>query len=118
MEDAESVLGYDEFRPNLNRYHFDNGECNPTETNFCQIDTWQDAPYFGIWADPVGLRVTKFIESEVYRNEYDTEAEFCEAVRSILEHNRDGGGHASIDGYSNREDWARLGFESDLHATE
>jgi hypothetical protein len=111
MEEAQQQLGYDEFRPDLNRYFFDNGECNPAETNFCQLDTWQDASYFGIWADPVGLRVVKFIESEVYRHEFDSEAAFCEKVRSTLEHNRQGEGHASIDPYGNLGDWRALGFD-------
>jgi hypothetical protein len=110
MEDAQQQLGYDEFRPDLNRYHFDNSECNPARTDFCQIDTWQDASYFGIWADPVGLRVVKFIESEVYRHEFETEAAFCEKIRSVLKHNRRGEGHASIDPYGNRDDWHALGF--------
>jgi hypothetical protein len=115
MEEAKTQLGYDEFRPDLNRYFFDNSECNPARTNFCQIDTWQDASYFGIWADPVGLRVVKFIESEVYRHEFDSEAAFREKVQSILEHNRDGGGHASIDPHGNRDDWRAHGFvESDF----
>lgn len=117
MEDAQSVLGYDEFRPDLSRYYFDNGECNPTQTDFCQIDTWQDAPYFGIWADPVNLKITKFVESEVYRSEYDTEEEFTEKVEEILSFHRQDGGHAAIDGYGNRDDWRRLGFGDDLHET-
>jgi len=112
MEDAKQQLGYDEFRPELNRYHFDNGECNPAQTDFCQVDTWQDASYFGVWADPVGLRVVKFIESEVYRHEFDSEAAFVEEVRSILQFNREGDGHASIDPYGNRADWKALGFDS------
>lgn len=119
MEEAKEQLGYDEFRPDLNRYYFDNGECNPVHTDFCQIDTWQDASYFGIWADPVGLQVVKFIESEVYRNEFDSEEAFAEEVRSVLEHNRQDGGHASVDPYGNQADWKRLGFgESDFTSTE
>jgi hypothetical protein len=113
MEDAQDVLGYDEFRPDLDRYHFDFSECNPAQTDFCQIDTWQDASYYGIWANPVELRIVKFIESEVYRDEFDSEAAFTKAVRSTLEHNRRGEGHASIDPHGNRGDWERLGFGPD-----
>jgi hypothetical protein len=108
---ANIQLGPDEFRPDLNRYHFNSGECNPAETDFCQVDTPQDAIHFGIWADPVGLRVVKFIESEVYRHKHDSEAAFVGQVRSVLKTHRKGEGHASIDPHGNLGDWRALGFD-------
>jgi hypothetical protein len=64
------------------RYHFDFGECSERR-GFCQIDTTQDAPYFGIWCDPFGLRIVTYCEGDVTRQWAENEAEFADEIRNL-----------------------------------
>ena len=43
-----------DFMENIERYHFDFGECSACN-GYAQVDTSQDAPYFGIWTNPMNL---------------------------------------------------------------
>ena len=70
------------FLPMTNRYRFDFGACH-FHKGFAQIDTKQDAPYYGAWANPVELRVVEFCEGDLTVTQCDSAAEFVEYIRGF-----------------------------------
>jgi hypothetical protein len=65
--------------PMADRYRFDWGECSSSK-GFAQIDTDQDASYFGTWANPTSLKIVSFTEGDLCVQEAETEAEFVSAM--------------------------------------
>lgn len=55
------------FNPDTDRYAFDAGEC----ADWAQVDTRQDAHYYGNWCDPEGLRFTTYAEGDITRRQFD-----------------------------------------------
>ena len=70
------------FLPNKVRYDFDFGECSMGK-GFAQVDTSQDASYYGTWANPFTLTVINFAEGDVCTRIADTEEEFIEELLLI-----------------------------------
>lgn len=64
------------------RYLFDFGECR-TQNGWAQVDTRQDASYFGIWANPTTLQVIEFMEGDLYRSTMDSPEEFAEWLSNV-----------------------------------
>lgn len=71
----------EEFMENIERYHFDWGECSH-HLGYAQVDTCQDAPYFGIWTNPTNLTTVSYMEGDVIR-------EIAESVEEYVEHIRE-----------------------------
>lgn len=69
------------FEPS-DRYQFDSGECSAAN-GYAQIDTGQDAWYFGQWANPHDLKIVAYVEGDVIRQTADTPEEFVEAIEQI-----------------------------------
>jgi hypothetical protein len=77
------------------RYDFDLCSC---ARGWAQVDTAQDASWFGTWASPVERTILNFAEGDVNRTVCDTDEEFASALREIDRWNRDHGyGPARID---------------------
>lgn len=66
----------------FNRYSFDFGCCSPSE-GWAQIDTEQDASYYGVWAHPIEMKVFSFVEGDITLKEAETLEEFVAELRSI-----------------------------------
>jgi hypothetical protein len=64
------------------RYLFDFGECS-FKNGFAQIDTTQDASYYGIWANPVNLEIVSYCEGDVYKEKAENPQEFAERILQI-----------------------------------
>ena len=65
---------------------------------WAQVDTAQDASWFGTWASPAERTIVNFAEGDVTRTVCDTDAEFAATLREIDRWNRDHGyGPARID---------------------
>ncbi|MBW2003069.1 MAG: hypothetical protein JRI72_00430 [Deltaproteobacteria bacterium] len=64
------------------RYVFDFGLCS-TKNGFAQVDTSQDASYFGTWANPERLIIINYCEGDVTTQIADNKAEFAEEIRKI-----------------------------------
>ena len=63
-----------------------------------QVDTAQDASWFGTWASPAERTILTFAKGDVTRAVCDTDEEFAAALRAIDRWNRDHGyGPARID---------------------
>jgi len=79
------------------RYLFDFKRCTP-DKGFAQVDTGQDAWYFGTWANPTTLTVVCYCEGDVTVKTAETPEEFAAELRSIKEWNeRQGHGFKGID---------------------
>lgn len=64
------------------RYKYDFNVCS-YKRGFAQVDTEQDASYYGTWANPSQLRVVSYIEGDVVVHECETEQEFINELRAI-----------------------------------
>lgn len=109
-----------EFCP-ADRYVYDFGLCASTN-GFAQIDTSQDASYFGTWADPERLIIFNYCEGDCYMTECDTPEEFAAEVEGIKRWNEENGHRfIGIDpglgehGKKNTEAWRKVGLGHLLH---
>ena len=79
-----------EFNPMLNRYAYDFGKCS-FKNGFAQVDTSQDASYFGTWANPETLTVITYAEGDTTIRIAETTEEFVEELQTIKKWNEDNG---------------------------
>lgn len=102
----------------LDRYYFDFEECS-YDNGFAQVDTGQDAWYFGTWANPETLTIVCYCEGDVTRRTADDEAEFAAELREIKSWNEQHGhGFKGIDpgfGQEMRTRFEQLGVGDLLH---
>ena len=100
------------------RYVYDFGACT-TGKGFAQLDTGQDASYFGMWANPFKRIIFSYIEGDCILEEAETEAEFVDAINKIKTFYDDSGyGFKGIDPGFNEELGAKfkeIGLGSLLH---
>jgi hypothetical protein len=83
------------------RYHFDTGRCSYAN-GYAQIDTRQDASYFGQWCSPFERTIVSYAEGDVAITKADTDEEFVQAVRAVAEWtNSHGYGPMRIDALAN-----------------
>lgn len=77
-----------EFAPS-DRYVYDFGLCS-VSNGFAQVDTSQDAHYFGTWANPETFQIICYCEGDVTLQTAETKDEFIEAIRRLAtwEHHR------------------------------
>lgn len=88
------------------RYRYDFGLCSYAN-GWAQIDTAQDASYFGTWANPTKLMIFSYCEGDTTLQEAETPEEFAAALRAIDAWNVNAGyGPARID----------PGFDPDMKA--
>jgi hypothetical protein len=57
--------------------------CAPAPGGWAQIDTGQDASWFGTWASPGERTILNFAEVDVTRTFCETDEEFAAALREI-----------------------------------
>ena len=78
-----------EFAP-ADRYLYDCGLCSPKH-GFAQVDTSQDASYFGTWANPERLLLFTYCEGDTTLTECETPEEFVSEIREMKKWNEDMG---------------------------
>jgi len=85
-----------EFCP-ADRYAYDFGVCS-VKNGFAQIDTKQDAWYFGMWANPTKLAILSYVEGDVTLKIADSPEEFVAELRRVYAWNETWGhGFIGID---------------------
>ena len=85
-----------EFCPG-DHYIYDFGVCS-YENGWAQVDTAQDASYFGTWANPARLMIFSYCEGDTTLKEAASSEEFADGLREIHKWNRANGyGPARID---------------------
>ena len=72
------------------RYVYDFRVCTPSK-GFAQVDTGQDASYFGTWANPEKLVIVCYCEGDVTTELAETPEEFVAAMRNLKKWNEDNG---------------------------
>ena len=107
-----------EFRPLSDRYTFDRGPCSYAN-GFAQIDTKQDAPWFGHWCSPGARTIVGFSEGDLTTTVCETDDDFVEQVRELARWNDEAGyGPMKIDALSHhelRQAFEKLGLADLLH---
>lgn len=76
----------------LDRYYYDFGMCS-TKNGFAQVDTSQDASYYGTWANPEKLVIVSYCEGDVTIQTAKTIEEFVSGLYTVVNWNRDNGHH-------------------------
>lgn len=106
-----------DFAP-ADRYVYDFGPCS-YDKGFAQIDTAQDASYFGTWASPSRRMVVSYVEGDVTISLCESDEEFIAQLREIDRwHVEHGYGPARIDlGFdpAMKAAFERLGLADMLH---
>jgi hypothetical protein len=74
--------------PNRSRYMFDFDTCS-YNNGWVQIDSKQDAAYFGTWANADRRQIVNYAEGDVTIKTADTDTEFVAEIRAIDAWNRD-----------------------------
>ena len=68
------------FNLQTERYAFDFKHCT-FSNGYTQLDTYQDASYFGVWANPVERKIVCYAEGDITISTADDDREFTQAVR-------------------------------------
>lgn len=75
---------FDSFVPG-ERYQYDFGMCS-YPNGFAQLDTEQDASYYGNWINPVERKAVCFAEGDLTVVEFDDDAEMIAWVQRFKDH--------------------------------
>lgn len=93
-----------------NRYEFDFNYCSLSK-GWAQVDTGQDASYFGDWAHPTKLQIISFAEGDVTITTCVNINEFKEEIAKMFEFYNDC--KIDIGDEENAIAWASLGYAPD-----
>ena len=108
------------------RYFFDTEKCT-ADKGWSQVDSQQDAWYFGQWANPFTLEYVTFAEGDVAESRAENDAEFISFVERVAQWHKDNDGDGfsrfGIDpGWPGKPHteaaiarWTELGFADLLH---
>jgi hypothetical protein len=105
-----------EFAP-ADRYKYDTGICS-LKNGFSQIDTKQDAPYYGTWANPTTFVIVNYCEGDVCVTTCESKEEFIQEIMKCKQWNDEAGFGFAIDPGWNESDgapWRALGLGELLH---
>jgi hypothetical protein len=80
------------FVDDTTRYDYDLGECS-IANGWAQVDTSQDASYYGAWINPVKREFLRFAEGDVDHYTFDSDERMVEFVSNF----KDGGRFLGID---------------------
>lgn len=100
------------------RYRYDFGPCS-AKKGWAQIDTEQDASYYGMWANPTDLKVFTYCEGDTTLQECNDAEEFAQLIREIEKFEVDSGRKpARIDPMLSdeiKQAFCSIGLEDMLH---
>lgn len=106
-----------EFEPDGDRYTFDFALCTPGK-GWAQVDSRQDASYYGHWANPRRRQIVMFAEGDITIKTAETDEEFAAELRSLCDWLRENTGLGAVDPMLRDElkaDFERLGCGDLLH---
>ena len=106
----------DSFVPG-DRYRFDFTLCTAAN-GWAQLDTKQDASYYGTWANPFTREFVNYCEGDVTHLKYDSDEDFTRGIREVIDWNTNAGYWLGIDGMLRDEiieAFTRLGLAEYLH---
>lgn len=85
-----------DFQAMSDRYAYDFGKCT-YEKGWAQVDTSQDASYFGTWANPERRQIFNYCEGDLCLTSCDTDEDFVKAIRETADWNKERGYWLGID---------------------
>ncbi len=100
-----------------NRYAFDFDLCSVSK-GWAQIDTRQDASYYGTWAHPKMLKIVSYCEGDTTIETASTEEEFKQIFLKCVGWNQENDYWIGVDPGLKEENiqaWRELGLEEYLH---
>lgn len=102
------------------RYEYDFRLCT-YERGWAQIDTTQDASYYGTWCNPTTFELMNYCEGDLTHTQCDDVEDFKAEVRKCAEWNKERGYWLGIDpGFREQPMFARfveLGLDDLFHAS-
>jgi hypothetical protein len=104
------------FKPG-DRYEYDFKRCN-YKTGWAQLDTSQDAWYYGNWVNPLTFELMSYCEGDVTHTRCDDENDFKVALADTIKWQRESGYFKGIDAMCDENliaAFGRLGFQAELH---
>jgi hypothetical protein len=111
---AKITRGFEVFG---DRYKYDFKLCTSAR-GWAQLDTKQDASYFGNWVNPSTFTLLSYCEGDITLTECEGEADFVQTVRECVEWHKERGYFIGIDGMCNPsiiEAFTRLNLAEFLH---
>ncbi len=100
------------------RYGCDRTLCWAKGSTWAQIDTDQDAWYYGNWADPVTRSIVSYAEGDLVVLRCDTAEEFCSELNRMAAWHAKQNSYLRIDPKEQHESlWLELGLK-ELMASE
>jgi hypothetical protein len=111
-----TIKRFDEFCP-ADRYLYDFRVCT-YEKGWAQIDTRQDASYYGTWTNPERREIFSYCEGDTTLVQCDTDDEYRQAVQELAHWNKQPGYWLGIDpGFQPemKQRFERLGLADFLH---
>lgn len=99
------------------RYKYDFNKCS-YKSGWAQLDTKQDAWYYGNWINPITLKLFSYAEGDTTLTECESEAEFIAAVRECVRWQTEHGYFIGIDGMCEPaiiDAFIRMGLGDVLH---
>lgn len=100
------------------RYAFDRGKCSYAN-GYAQVDTSQDAPYYGIWTNPMDLIIVSYCEGDVTTETAENVQEYVTAIHKLKAwHEENGHRFIGIDALADKDLKARfteIGLADLLH---
>lgn len=105
------------FNPMGDRYAFD-FKCCTAAKGWAQLDTSQDASYFGQWINPTTFEYVSYVEGDMTHIQYDNRAEFIAGIIETLKWHADREYNPKIDGMCKPEiieAFADMGLAEWLH---
>ena len=100
------------------RYKYDFGKCTYAK-GWAQVDSKQDASYYGTWCNPTTFELMSYCEGDVTHTQCDNAAEFVAEVRELADWNKERGYWLGIDaGLADgdmRPRFIQLGLEDLMH---
>lgn len=93
------------------RYDFDRQLCWAKGSTWAQVDTDQDAWYYGNWANPVTRSIISFAEGDLTITRCDTAEEFCSELNLMAAWHATQGSYLRIDPKEKHQSlWLELGL--------
>lgn len=105
------------FDPMGERYKYDFKMCH-YKKGWAQLDTRQDASYYGNWINPLTLELFSYCEGDLTHTQCDDEADFVKTVRECAEWHRERDYFLGIDGMCEApiiDAFTRMGLADLLH---
>ena len=106
-----AITKTDSFIQDVERYDFDRQLCWAKGSTWAQVDTDQDAWYYGNWANPVTRSIVSYAEGDLTITRCDTDEEFCSELNVMAIWHATQDSYLRIDPKDQHESlWLELGL--------